>query len=268
MITFFRKIRQRLLSENKFSKYLLYAIGEIILVVIGILIALSINNWNVEYQNNKQEREILTLLLKEYNNNLNQINQKIDIRDDILRSCFTLLNYGKDYENLNISDSIDIHLLRITLRPTFDPELSVTDELINTGKLYLLDNKELRNDVSGFSSSLSELKEEEVIIVDYTENQIMPFLRENYQIGRMHLTLFNDEKMREKITMGGMTKYDSFKTLFTKSDFKPLLSHQDFEDYLGQLISYTAYTNDQSDGVKLKIENMISKIKSELENSK
>ncbi len=46
MIKFFRKIRQRLLTENKFSKYLLYAIGEIALVVIGILIALSINNWN------------------------------------------------------------------------------------------------------------------------------------------------------------------------------------------------------------------------------
>lgn len=46
MIKFFRKIRQRLLTENKFSKYLLYAIGEIILVVIGILIAININNTN------------------------------------------------------------------------------------------------------------------------------------------------------------------------------------------------------------------------------
>ncbi|WGK64826.1 DUF6090 family protein [Croceiramulus getboli] len=46
MIKFFRKIRQRLLAENKFSKYLLYGIGEIVLVVIGILIALQINTWN------------------------------------------------------------------------------------------------------------------------------------------------------------------------------------------------------------------------------
>ena len=48
MIKFFRHIRQRLVIENRFSKYLLYAIGEIILVVIGILIALQINNWNEE----------------------------------------------------------------------------------------------------------------------------------------------------------------------------------------------------------------------------
>jgi hypothetical protein len=46
MIKFFRKIRQKMLIENKFSKYLIYAIGEIVLVVIGILIALSINSWN------------------------------------------------------------------------------------------------------------------------------------------------------------------------------------------------------------------------------
>ena len=56
MIKFFRKIRQQLLTENKFSKYMLYAIGEIILVVIGILIALTINNWNQE----KQQKKVLT----------------------------------------------------------------------------------------------------------------------------------------------------------------------------------------------------------------
>lgn len=51
MIKFFRKIRQRLLTENKFNKYLLYSVGEIMLVVIGIMIALQVNNWN---QNRKQ----------------------------------------------------------------------------------------------------------------------------------------------------------------------------------------------------------------------
>jgi hypothetical protein len=61
MIKFFRKIRQRLLSENKFSKYLIYAIGEIILDVIGILIALSINNWN---ENRKIKNLEISLCIK------------------------------------------------------------------------------------------------------------------------------------------------------------------------------------------------------------
>ncbi len=55
MIKFFRHIRKQLLTENKFSKYLLYAIGEIVLVVIGILIALSINNWNKRKVNREKD---------------------------------------------------------------------------------------------------------------------------------------------------------------------------------------------------------------------
>lgn len=65
MIKFFRKIRQRLINENRISKYLLYAIGEIILVVIGILIALQINNWNENRKSAKQENLYLKRLLSE-----------------------------------------------------------------------------------------------------------------------------------------------------------------------------------------------------------
>jgi len=63
MIKFFRKIRQNLLMENKTGKYLKYAIGEIVLVVIGILIALQINNWNDERKNNIKEYNLLTEML-------------------------------------------------------------------------------------------------------------------------------------------------------------------------------------------------------------
>ena len=65
MIKFFRKIRQRLLTENKVSKYLLYAIGEIVLVVIGILIALQVNNWNQIRHHKETQAIYLTQLLEE-----------------------------------------------------------------------------------------------------------------------------------------------------------------------------------------------------------
>ncbi|MFC7357066.1 DUF6090 family protein [Jejudonia soesokkakensis] len=71
MLKFFRKIRQRLLTENKFSKYLLYAIGEIVLVVIGILIALQINNLNQKAQEKEQLEASLELM---------QLNLKEDLR--------------------------------------------------------------------------------------------------------------------------------------------------------------------------------------------
>ena len=63
MINFFRKIRQRLLAENRFSRYLLYSIGEIVLVMIGILMALQVNNWNEERKQNKSEISILKSLI-------------------------------------------------------------------------------------------------------------------------------------------------------------------------------------------------------------
>ena len=55
MLRFFRKLRQRLFTENKFSKYLLYALGEIALVMIGILLALQVNNWNEERKQRQVE---------------------------------------------------------------------------------------------------------------------------------------------------------------------------------------------------------------------
>ncbi len=70
MIKFFRKIRQKLLTENKFSKYLLYAIGEIVLVVIGILIALSLNNWNGDQKRSQQELDLMAEMRENLSNDL------------------------------------------------------------------------------------------------------------------------------------------------------------------------------------------------------
>jgi hypothetical protein len=89
MIKFFRKIRQRLLMENKFSKYFIYAIGEIILVVIGILIALSINNWNEE----KKVRNYELNQLEEIRENL--LESKIEIDNDIKFNTNTVKLYER-----------------------------------------------------------------------------------------------------------------------------------------------------------------------------
>jgi hypothetical protein len=92
MIKFFRKIRQKMLTENKFSKYLLYAIGEIVLVVIGILIALQVNNWN---QNINSKNE-LTQIVKEVRNDLNKdiefLTMMIKISEETIYSIDNLLN--------------------------------------------------------------------------------------------------------------------------------------------------------------------------------
>ena len=87
MIKFFRKIRQSLLTENRYSKYLLYAIGEIVLVVIGILIAVSINNWNEQRQLLIKEQQYLYNLRK-------------DLISDSLAISEGVLNKRRTVENL------------------------------------------------------------------------------------------------------------------------------------------------------------------------
>ena len=81
MITFFRKIRRQLANENKFLQYSRYALGEIVLVVIGILIALAINNWNENRKERIQEQKVLTELLTSLEHNYSRM-----VADSVNRS--------------------------------------------------------------------------------------------------------------------------------------------------------------------------------------
>ena len=90
MIKFFRRIRKQLLTENKFSKYLIYAIGEILLVVIGILIALQINNWNEKRKDSNLELEILTGIKNDLEANIDLFEMRIS-NDSLVVAYFDKL---------------------------------------------------------------------------------------------------------------------------------------------------------------------------------
>jgi hypothetical protein len=99
MIKFFRKIRQKLLVENRFNKYLLYAIGEIVLVVIGILIALQINIWNQEKNNDKKVVRILSQVQKDLLNDIQEAQYISDWyeKNDKMLNEFLKGTKDKDY---------------------------------------------------------------------------------------------------------------------------------------------------------------------------
>ena len=82
MIKFFRKIRQQLLTENKFTKYLLYAIGEVILVMVGILLALQVNIWNETRKSEERTKQLLVSVQKELLLNIKYANKVIDFYGD------------------------------------------------------------------------------------------------------------------------------------------------------------------------------------------
>jgi hypothetical protein len=140
MIKFFRKIRQKMLTENKFSKYLLYAIGEIFLVVIGILIALQINNLNEEKKNREFEKETLTQIQENINNDKLALTQIVnDFSKAIISSEKILQSEVSD----KTEDSIKIWLGNTIMFDRFQP-LTNAYEVLKSKGLDKISNKKLR----------------------------------------------------------------------------------------------------------------------------
>jgi hypothetical protein len=100
MPTFFRKIRQKLLSKNRVPRYLAYAAGEILLVVIGILIALQINNWNEEKKLQEQETKLLVSLQTEVEENIAILARKVKANEAIMANMDSFLELGDQKTDL------------------------------------------------------------------------------------------------------------------------------------------------------------------------
>ena len=110
MLSFFKVIRRKLIRNKNFNKYMLYAVGEIILVVIGILIALQVNNWNINRVNSEIESQILVHLKSEYQENYEELLIRKGFRARILNSTNWLLDAKDNNQLLEKADSVDYHL--------------------------------------------------------------------------------------------------------------------------------------------------------------
>nr|WP_321224457.1 DUF6090 family protein [uncultured Psychroserpens sp.] len=151
MITLLRRFRQRLLSENKFSKYLIYAIGEIILVVIGILIALQINNWNENRKYKQQEIIYLENLKEDLEVQIQSQNIYIDFEEIIIQDCTDIIAHYETQKGFHNMDSIYQKLSDLTVRWTFVNANTTLLEMINSGQINLIRNKELKKNLMEFN---------------------------------------------------------------------------------------------------------------------
>jgi hypothetical protein len=159
MIKFFRHIRKDLMEKNKTGKYLKYAIGEIVLVVIGILIALQINNWNENKKLFNKTQTYLNALNTEIETNISNLNIYIETtHSDIVESATTLANLHSE-EAVRFNDS----LLRLTLetRPIYKSLMvnSTFDDLINSGVLENLNNTDLKNKILTINPLIESINE-------------------------------------------------------------------------------------------------------------
>lgn len=158
MKKFFHTIRQNLLNQGKSTKYFKYALGEIVLVVIGILIALQINNWNEERKDNAEEQKVLINLNTEFKSNLIKLDSSImgmkwSIKrmDSLLNIMNKTIHFDHNPRHLNrlLSSSINI--------PNYFPSSMVLKELESSGKLGKLKNEKLKNLLYSWNSKVDEL---------------------------------------------------------------------------------------------------------------
>jgi hypothetical protein len=204
------------MEKNKTGKYFKYAIGEIILVVIGILIALQINNWNENSKRNKLESEALKNLKEDFNYNLLKL-----IRTDIvstlnIKSCVEILNHtGKRYTEVFV---LDTYLNDGVSATEYVAKNGFLNDLINSGNLGLIKNAVLRNLLSSWLSELIDLKERE----DATEK-------------------FNDATIDFIMKNGSFLNVDEVRDFNTSSNIK--LPESGFEINNNELLKLPEFEN-------------------------
>lgn len=168
MIKFFRQIRQKLLQENRFSKYLLYAIGEIILVVIGILIALQINTWNEQQKTKEKELNYLALIKQEMTVNLRSIQLEHEVLDDFLVNLNHILSLyahpDPDLTNKQLSKILGPILSRDM---DFNFKDGTLNEIISTGNLKDITNDSIRNILASIGGNLERVRAQEATVNRY-----------------------------------------------------------------------------------------------------
>ena len=160
MIKFFRKIRQKMLIENKFSKYLIYAIGEIILVVIGILIALAINNSNEKSKLEAQELVYLESLKNDLSISIVELDKYIETRENRIISAKIILEHfdGKPIEDL---EAFNLDIANIYSWRKYFQNNNTYQELINSGNFTLISNNSVKNTLLNLETLYKKLKDEE-----------------------------------------------------------------------------------------------------------
>ena len=155
MLKFFRSIRKSALYNHSFSRYILYAFGEIILVVLGILIALQVNNWNEQRKKDQDRKELVNSLISDFKATRQRIAFiENHFNDNINRtSKFLSLSYT---DNKNVSvDSLQYYLSGAFNMLPFEPILTSYNQAVSTGNIGLIENKQFLDHISKFLANYS-----------------------------------------------------------------------------------------------------------------
>ena len=239
------------MEQNKVSKYLLYAIGEIVLVVIGILIAFGLNSWNKTRENNIREKEILLSIQGEFKQNLIELEnyvKTIDFSNNHRSIILTYLEeFGPDYIPSAL-DSLEYHLNRSYEERSLDLGQGSIRTIINSNELSLIRSDSLRALLTSWELDNIDHNEEDKLYLDIVYHNYIPLLTKYYPMKYIHrsfphigsIYLLND-KFSGFISKSQSKYTPNIKELIKDSDFENLLIWMDIK-YLDSTI-FSVFSN-------------------------
>ena len=240
MIKFFRQIRYDLMSNNQSGKYLKYAIGEILLVVIGILIALQINNWNESRKLEKKESIYLGALKSDFEKSINALNRVISKTERVSKSADTMAAMIKSQGNELTALQLDTLMDNSSGFTVFMPSEGVINDIIGSGKLDMIRNDGLRTKIASWEADLRMIREFEELSKEvnakYVEhgNQYLDLV--NAKFGE---PVFIEDKRSEFLNDNIMTNHlaDIYRLSLILNTF--------YKDKLSELDSLITVINDE-----------------------
>ncbi len=237
MLNIFRRLRRKTSSEQ-LSKYFFYALGEILLVVIGILIALQVNNWNEGRKEKLEEQVILKALQDEISENQAVLQAAVSRAKRVKKATQSILQHtGPDTPQLTKVES-DSLIRFMPARITAEVSQSILNDLLTTGRIHLIQNDTLKHRLTSWISIFTdEILEEQGYIIHYTQNQIIPFLIKNYS--------YATEEIKKDLKFESRFKTDHRK-IYQSVEFENLVLNKEinYEGLIGSYQKIMAYNKD------------------------
>ncbi len=222
MIKFFRKIRQNMLSEGKTTKYFKYAIGEIILVMIGILLALQVNNWNQNRIEQKEEKEVIAKLHADFKENKKVLKDFLTLiknQGNAEKKLMSLIGVSKEELYKHNLDSLFYVAFSASEFAFADNTIK---NIMQSGKLNLL-KKDTITDLLYKLNTLSEIRKTRMGKLDkWSDEQFVPYLLDKVSFKQMD--------MNSNYSWSGKSK--------VKPDYYPLFQEIELENYLDNHLWY------------------------------
>ena len=192
MINFFRKIRKQLVDDNKPLKYMRYAIGEIVLVVIGIMIALSINNWNDYRKDRIEEKNLYKTLIRSLNNDLIDVRDKSVILDSAI-SAQRIFITNNSFESISskypFSEIRDLIVRVAKTSKSFVPNISIYNKIMQNNQIDLIQSDALQMQIMAlYDRAYWEYKDLDASL----ENQYIAGINRNFFGNISHRVIMNN----------------------------------------------------------------------------